>query len=79
MAHIRFPLVGDPLYGGRLKLPVGASHALVETLRGFRRQALHAMRLTLRHPQSGEILTWEAPLPDDMQQLLAVLEADTAR
>jgi 23S rRNA pseudouridine1911/1915/1917 synthase len=79
MAHIRFPLVGDPLYGGRLKLPAGAAQALIEALRGFRRQALHAMRLTLRHPSSGETLTWEAPLPDDMQQLLTALDADTAR
>ncbi|MGD9163791.1 MAG: 23S rRNA pseudouridine(1911/1915/1917) synthase RluD [Chromatiales bacterium] len=79
MAHIRFPLVGDPLYGGRLKLPAGADPALIEALRGFRRQALHAMRLTLRHPRSTEALAWEAPLPDDMRQLLAALEADTAR
>jgi 23S rRNA pseudouridine1911/1915/1917 synthase len=76
MAHIRYPLVGDPLYGGRLKLPRGAGEMLVETLRRFRRQALHAMRLSLLHPLSGEQLSWEAPLPEDMQGLLAALEAD---
>ena len=76
MAHIHHPLVGDPLYGGRLRLPPGASEGLVETLRGFRRQALHALRLTLQHPESGERLSWEAPLPADLQQLLAALEAD---
>jgi 23S rRNA pseudouridine1911/1915/1917 synthase len=79
MAHIHFPLVGDPLYGGRLKLPPGAGQALIETLRGFRRQALHAMRLSLRHPESGESLSWEAPLPADMKRLLAALEEDAAR
>jgi 23S rRNA pseudouridine1911/1915/1917 synthase len=78
MAHLRYPLVGDPLYGGRLKLPRGAGEGLIETLRGFRRQALHAMRLSLEHPQSGELLSWEAPLPEDMQGLLAALEADMA-
>jgi 23S rRNA pseudouridine1911/1915/1917 synthase len=79
MAHIHFPLVGDPLYGGRLKLPSGAGELLIETLRCFRRQALHAMRLSLRHPESGEELSWEAPLPTDMQGLLAALEEDAAR
>ncbi|MEJ2455546.1 MAG: 23S rRNA pseudouridine(1911/1915/1917) synthase RluD [Candidatus Thiodiazotropha sp.] len=76
MAYIHHPLVGDPLYGGRLKLPPAASDALVETLRGFRRQALHAMRLTLQHPGTGERLSWEAPLPADMRELLSVLEQD---
>ncbi|MCU7797624.1 MAG: 23S rRNA pseudouridine(1911/1915/1917) synthase RluD [Candidatus Thiodiazotropha sp. (ex Myrtea spinifera)] len=76
MAHIHFPLVGDPLYGGRLKLPSGACDLLVETLRDFRRQALHAMRLALVHPESGETLTWEAPLPEDMQHLIEALEMD---
>ena len=76
MAHIRFPLVGDPLYGGRLKLPANAGADLREALSGFRRQALHARRLTLLHPQSGESCIWEAPLPGDMEWLLAVLDAD---
>jgi 23S rRNA pseudouridine1911/1915/1917 synthase len=76
MAHIRFPLLGDPLYGGRLKLPAGAGEALVDTLRAFRRQALHAMRLELIHPETQQRLSWEAPLPEDMQHLLQVLEAD---
>lgn len=76
MAHIRHPLVGDPVYGGRLRLPPGASEALIAALRGFKRQALHAARLGLTHPVSGEMLEWQAPLPDDMAQLLAALEAD---
>ena len=76
MAHIRHPVVGDPLYGGRLKIPSGCSEALREALRGFRRQALHAFRLGLEHPVTGEPVAWEAPLPEDMERLLAVLRDD---
>ena len=73
MAHIRHPIVGDPLYGGRMRLPPGADEAVIETLRGFRRQALHAARLSLRHPASGETLTWTAPLPEDFRRLVESL------
>jgi 23S rRNA pseudouridine1911/1915/1917 synthase len=76
MAHIRHPLLGDPVYGGRLKLPPRASTEFAEALRAFRRQALHASRLELSHPISGEHLSWQVSLPDDMQQLLAMLRAD---
>lgn len=78
MAHIRHPIVGDPLYGGRMRLPPGADEAVIGALRGFRRQALHAERLTLRHPASGETLSWSSPLPTDFADLLAVLSAGTA-
>jgi 23S rRNA pseudouridine1911/1915/1917 synthase len=77
MAYIQHPLVGDGVYAGRLKLPRGASPNLVDTLRAFRRQALHARRLGLIHPASGEYCEWEVPLPTDMLQLLAVLSQDT--
>jgi 23S rRNA pseudouridine1911/1915/1917 synthase len=76
LAHIRHPLLGDPLYGGHLRLPAGASEPLRTALRQFHRQALHALRLALQHPQSGEIMSWEAPLPDDMQRLLVLLAED---
>ena len=50
MAHINHPIVGDPVYGGRLKLPKGCTDELVETLRSFKRQALHAtLLLSLIH------------------------------
>ena len=75
MAHIGCPLVGDPVYGGRFKLPPGASETLIETLRQFRRQALHAAYLSFAHPRTGETLVWEANLPEDMVELLAALEA----
>jgi len=76
MAHIHFPLVGDPLYGGRLRLPRSCSAELQATLRGFRRQALHAAQLGVIHPLSGESLRWEVPLPADMAQLLTALADD---
>jgi 23S rRNA pseudouridine1911/1915/1917 synthase len=76
MAHIRHPLVGDPQYGGLLKLPKGASGELVAALRGFRRQALHAERLEFLHPASGATLSFEAPLPPDLQALVLALRAD---
>ena len=76
MAHIRHPVVGDPLYGGRLRIPSGCSEALREALRTFRRQALHAFRLGFEHPATGEWVEWEAPLPDDMERLLSVLRED---
>ena len=72
----RNPLVGDPVYGGRLALPAGASDALIETLRRFKRQALHATRLSFAHPSSGETVSIEAPLPDDFERLLDVLSED---
>jgi 23S rRNA pseudouridine1911/1915/1917 synthase len=76
MQYIRHPIVGDPVYGGRQRIPPQAEKELVAQLRGFKRQALHACRLSLVHPQTGKQLTWRAPLPADMVQLLAVLEQD---
>jgi 23S rRNA pseudouridine1911/1915/1917 synthase len=74
MAYRHYPLLGDPVYGGRPRLPAGASEALVAALRGFRRQALHAQSLGMVHPASGESCRFDAPLPADMQALLTVLE-----
>jgi 23S rRNA pseudouridine1911/1915/1917 synthase len=74
----RHPLVGDPVYGGRLALPAGASDALRDALRSFRRQALHAARLELRHPTAGNALALEAPPPADFQALLQTLREDLA-
>ncbi len=73
MAHIRYPLVGDPVYAGRLRLPPDCSEALKNFLLNFKRQALHARKLGLEHPVSGQWLEWEAELPDDMQQLKQLL------
>lgn len=76
MAHLRYPLVGDPVYGGRLRLPPASGEQLQEMLRRFPRQALHASRLGLQHPKTGEYMEWQAELPQDMQQLIAVLRED---
>ncbi len=78
MAHLRHPIVGDPLYGGPLKLPRGASDELAAALRGFKRQALHAQVLEFVHPATGEPVRCEAPLPDDLQALLRELRTDAA-
>ena len=78
MAHLKHPIIGDPLYGGSLKLPKGASDALVATLRGFKRQALHAEVLEFAHPVSGQPIRCSAPVPEDMQKLMAVLRDDAA-
>jgi 23S rRNA pseudouridine1911/1915/1917 synthase len=78
LAHRGYPLVGDRVYGGRLRLPRGASPALVTELTNFPRQALHASRLALTHPLSERELEWQAPLPADMEGLLAALKADAA-
>ena len=75
-AHRRNPLVGDPVYGGRLMLPAGATEGLIQALRGFRRQALHATRLGLSHPASGEPLEVECPPPADFEALVDTLRSD---
>ena len=77
MAHIKHPIIGDPLYGGPLKLPKGATTELVESLRGFKRQALHAETLEFVHPLSGEPIRCSTPMPADMQALVATLREDT--
>lgn len=73
MAHIRFPLLGDQVYGGRFQMPPDCSERLEKELRSFKRQALHAAKLGLQHPVTDEYLEWEQPLPDDMIRLLEAL------
>ncbi|PCI04788.1 MAG: 23S rRNA pseudouridine(1911/1915/1917) synthase RluD [Gammaproteobacteria bacterium] len=76
MSHLRHPIVGDPVYSGRHRNPAGAQAELLEYLQKFKRQALHAWRLSFVHPLHDEQVTYEAPLPDDMQQLITLLQAD---
>jgi len=66
LASLKHPLVGDPAYGRKCSL-------------GFTRQALHAFRLGLVHPSTGEHCTWESPLPADFAALLAALRATRSR
>ncbi|MFO1423014.1 MAG: 23S rRNA pseudouridine(1911/1915/1917) synthase RluD [Candidatus Competibacteraceae bacterium] len=76
MAHVRFPLLGDPVYGGRPRLPPDAASGCIKVIQNFRRQALHAERLALTHPVTGERLEWRAEIPADLAELLAVLNED---
>ncbi|MEC8633464.1 MAG: 23S rRNA pseudouridine(1911/1915/1917) synthase RluD [Pseudomonadota bacterium] len=76
MAHRKWPLIGDPVYGGRQRVPAGASDFLMSTLRGFPRQALHAQALEFEHPVSGGWMKFESDLPDDLVNLLKVLERE---
>lgn len=76
MTHVGFPLVGDPVYGGRFRIPPATNPTLVKTLREFPRQALHARFLELDHPVTGERLRWESPLPEDLVWLLDLLRQD---
>jgi 23S rRNA pseudouridine1911/1915/1917 synthase len=78
MAHIGHSLIGDPLYGGGLKLPKGATPELVTALRGFRRQALHAERLAFEHPVTHEPMSFSAERPADQQALIDALRHDLA-
>jgi len=73
MTHINYPLVGDQVYGGRFQIPADCNPALAAALRSFKRQALHAAKLGLEHPETGEYCEWKQALPDDMQQLLTLL------
>ncbi|GAA6162992.1 RluA family pseudouridine synthase [Pelagimonas sp. KU-00592-HH] len=74
MAHAGHGLVGDPVYGGRRKLSEKAIGVKgIEATRGFPRQALHAAVLGFEHPVSGENMRFEAPIPQDMADLIAVL------
>jgi 23S rRNA pseudouridine1911/1915/1917 synthase len=76
MAHIHHPLIGDPVYGERLKVPKGATPALITALRQFKRQALHAARLALVHPVTEKLMEWKSGLPADMQELVRCLRED---
>ncbi len=72
LAQIGHPLVGDSVY---CKGPQKCAPQLRELLNNFPRQALHATRLGLLHPVSGEMMEWHAPLPHDMVQLLQKIKA----
>ncbi|NVK25594.1 MAG: 23S rRNA pseudouridine(1911/1915/1917) synthase RluD [Gammaproteobacteria bacterium] len=78
MSHLRHPLVGDHQYGGRVRTPKNASQEFVDTIRGFKRQALHAAMLRFHHPITNEELTFEAPLPDDFVTLLSAMKTDVS-
>jgi len=74
LSYVGHSLIGDPMYGGRIRFPKKASEELKDALLNFKRQALHSKKLTLIHPISGESMSWKVSLPDDMAELLEVLK-----
>ncbi|ORU91596.1 MAG: RNA pseudouridine synthase [Cycloclasticus sp. symbiont of Bathymodiolus heckerae] len=77
MSHINHSIVGDQVYGGRFRAIANASELLSDTLRAFKRQALHAARLGVVHPVTGEPMSWTCEMPDDMKNLVHVLEHES--
>lgn len=76
MAHLHYPLVGDPTYGRANYAPSGSSDRLKQAVRGFKRQALHARKLGVTHPVTGEFISWEVAPPEDYTELLKVLQQE---
>ncbi|MBY8237335.1 23S rRNA pseudouridine(1911/1915/1917) synthase RluD [Vibrio fluvialis] len=76
MAYLQHPLLGDTAYGGRARIPKGATQELTDMIRGFDRQALHAVMLRFAHPITGEELEFHAPVPDDMVIMTEALRED---
>ncbi|EGQ7761724.1 MULTISPECIES: 23S rRNA pseudouridine(1911/1915/1917) synthase RluD [Vibrio] len=77
MSYLQHPLLGDIAYGGRARIPTGASEELTAMIRGFDRQALHAVMLRFEHPITSEVLEFHAPVPDDMVVMTEALRQDT--
>jgi 23S rRNA pseudouridine1911/1915/1917 synthase len=75
LAYNNWPIVGDPLYSGKSRFPKGVSSGLRSAVESMHRQALHAVRLELRHPATGELMSWQSSLAEDIQDLLCSLEA----
>jgi len=73
MAYINYPLLGDRVYGGRERIPAGIHEALRPVIQNFGRQALHAERLSFEHPRSHKPVSFDAPLPEDFENLLESL------
>ncbi|OIQ24427.1 23S rRNA pseudouridine(1911/1915/1917) synthase RluD [uncultured Vibrio sp.] len=76
MSYLQHPLLGDTAYGGRARIPKEASEEVTEMIRGFNRQALHAVMLRFEHPVTGETLEFHAPVPDDMVAITDALRED---
>ncbi len=75
LSHLNHSIVGDPLYCVRNLRPKGMDESFSRIFDGFKRQALHAAKLGLTQPTTGEPLSWQAPIPDDFKQLLEAIEA----
>ena len=73
MLHIGYPVFGDPVYSRRLAAPLNASDELMQCIRHFNRQALHARRLSFIHPSTQRAMHFGSPLPKDMTDLISLL------
>ncbi|MGD8173032.1 23S rRNA pseudouridine(1911/1915/1917) synthase RluD [Vibrio sp. TRT 21S02] len=76
MSYLQHPLLGDIAYGGRARIPSGATEELTAMIRNFDRQALHAVMLRFEHPVTGEELEFHAPVPEDMVEMSEALRQD---
>ncbi|USD65756.1 23S rRNA pseudouridine(1911/1915/1917) synthase RluD [Vibrio sp. SCSIO 43136] len=76
MAYLQHPLLGDIAYGGRARIPRGATQELTDHIRAFDRQALHAVMLKFEHPVTREEVEFHAPVPDDMIEMAEALRQD---
>lgn len=76
MTWLHYPIVGDSIYGAKKQLVKGMDPELARVITAFPRQALHACVIKLAHPQSNELMEWQAPIPEDMAELINALEID---
>lgn len=74
MNNEKHPIIGDPLYGKNTFIKKGINASLREFIKNFKRQALHAYNLEFTHPVSKKIISLNAELPDDMNNLIKILE-----
>jgi 23S rRNA pseudouridine1911/1915/1917 synthase len=77
MSHLGFPLLGDPLYSGRAKMPAGLSEEARAMVLNFPRQALHAFKLEFSHPISHDTLSLDSKLPIDIEAVIHSLKMVT--
>jgi len=78
MSHIKHPIVGDPVYGNNNSIKKGVNPSLRDIIKHFKRQALHAFSLELPHPVSGNLMQFNAELPEDINALINALNSDDA-
>lgn len=74
MAHIHCPLIGDPVYASKSRVSKKWPEALQQCINKLQRQALHAVQLSLPHPTTNEMMTFNAPLPEDIKEILHLLQ-----
>ncbi len=79
LTWLHYPIIGDPVYGGKKQLVKGMDPNLANYITDFPRQAFHARAIQLHHPLSKEMMTWQAPIPEDMAELINTLETDAKR